>query len=63
MSNNEIEYSENGDCPYCRSVDVIQTATSISDARASSNDKYPEARHKVWKCKNCKKSFLFEEGF
>jgi len=63
MINDEIKYSKDGNCPYCNSVNVTFTGMSISDARASSTGRYPEARHKIWKCKDCKKRFFFEGEF
>ena len=59
MEKDEMQRSKDGNCPYCGSDDVIFTKTSISDPGASSTGEYPEARHKIWECKNCEKTFFY----
>ena len=59
MEKDEILYSKDGRCPHCDSDNVMFTGRIDSDPGASSTGKYPELRHKRWKCNNCKKIFYF----
>ena len=60
MEKDEMLWSENGNCPYCNSEDVMYIGKI--GAGASSSPKLPEANIKVWLCNKCKKGFFSQGG-
>ncbi len=56
MVKDEPRFSNDGKCPYCKSVHVMKGILSFG-ARVSSTPAYPKAIIQVWHCDDCSKKF------